>query len=270
MSADGLTSSRMCQILKAILSNIFFSKANSMIILITLLWIFISFLTLISYFPAVPHYSSCGEGGCSQTSVSFPVPQLGYGLYSFGPKFSAVTNARDHNANAHPVHFWMPSNCFMSLNIISHGSGLPCCCLLYPSGCFIRGETSPGIFGCQSQPFLSSSSRAGCIKHTLSVQQIWHLKDTYGPSHLCCVFVKCSAAGMFPTLELCKLTTQHVRCRAGIPYTCFASSVSKAHEHARNQLHVLGQPSFEQNSWMIFRNNAFKVHRPSFSNVLWH
>lgn len=53
-----------------------------MIILITLLWIFISFLTLISYFPAVPHYSSCREGGCSQTSVSFPVPQLGYGLLS--------------------------------------------------------------------------------------------------------------------------------------------------------------------------------------------
>lgn len=72
MSADGLTSSRMCQILKAILSNnFFFPKANSMIILITLLWNLITFLTLIPCFPAVAHYHSCREGGCSQTPVMF-------------------------------------------------------------------------------------------------------------------------------------------------------------------------------------------------------
>lgn len=80
MSADGLTSSRMCQILKAILSNHSFSKANSMIILITLPWNLISFLTLISHFRAVPHYGSSRKRACSQTAASSPVSRLGYGL----------------------------------------------------------------------------------------------------------------------------------------------------------------------------------------------
>lgn len=50
-----------------------------MIILITSLWNLISFLTLISYFSILPHYY-CRKGGFSETVVSAPVSQLGYGL----------------------------------------------------------------------------------------------------------------------------------------------------------------------------------------------
>jgi len=51
-----------------------------MIILKTLPWNTISFLMLVSYTLAVPYYYSCREGGSSQTAVSAPVSQLGYGL----------------------------------------------------------------------------------------------------------------------------------------------------------------------------------------------
>lgn len=88
----------------------------------------------------------------------------------------------------------MVSNCLVLLKIISHGFGFLCGCLYLP-GHLIRGVFFPGIFGCQSQFFLNSSSRAACIKHTLSEM----VKGTYGPSYLCCA---CSvSAGQLGYLE---------------------------------------------------------------------
>lgn len=111
----------------------------------------------------------------------------------------------------------MVSNCLVLLKIISHGFGFLCGCLYLP-GHLIRGVFFPGIFGCQSQFFLNSSSRAACIKHTLS-EMIWHLKGTCGPSYLCCA---CSvSAGQLGYLEhpgVLQLTTQHMHCSAQNPH----------------------------------------------------